>query len=245
MTSSFSVRSSLSGFGVVGCKWAAAVHFWLRRNFASAFSPAFWSIARLWACKSGKNCPRCGSFSLSTTKARQAARLVAILACLLAGLTSAQLARAAASDDTGWLGAKTSKVESPVVFPGAPGELLHVHITAGGALQFFVDRASISVQPGQTVRYTLVAKAPDGPRNVTYEGINCARRQWKLYALWNDSTKTWVAASTSDWQPIPERGAERIHSTLISDDFCKDWATDGTAAEMAQRIAQGLRYIQN
>lgn len=172
-------------------------------------------------------------------------RLAAILACLLAGLTIDQAARAAASDDTGWFGAKTSQVESPVVFPGAPDELLHVHITASGALQFFVDRASISVQPGQTVRYTLVAKVPDGPRNVSYEGINCARRQWKLYALWNDSTKTWAAASTSDWLPIPEHGAERIHSTLFSDDFCKDRATDGTAKEMAQRIEQGLRAIPN
>ncbi len=170
-------------------------------------------------------------------------RLAATLACLLAGLTSAQLARADASDDTGWFGAKTSQVESPVVFPGAPGELLHVHITAGGALQFFVDRASISVQPGQTVRYTLVAKVPGGPRNATYEGINCALRQWKLYALWNDATKGWVAANTNDWQPIPERGAEHIHSTLFSDDFCKDSATNGAAADMAQRIEQGLRTM--
>jgi len=173
-----------------------------------------------------------------------ARRLAATFACLLAGLSATQIVRADASDDTGWFGAKASnKAESPVVFPGAPGELLHVHITAGGALQFFVDAASISVQPRQTVRYTLVAKMPGGPSNVTFEGINCALRQWKIYAIWNDTSKQWSAASGSDWQPIPEKGATRIHSTLFSDDFCKDSAAYGTPAEMAQRIKQGLRAL--
>ena len=169
--------------------------------------------------------------------------LAATLTFLLAGLIPAQLAHADSSDAAAWFGAKTSKVESPVVLPAAPADLLHVHITAGGALQFFVDAASISVQPGQTVRYTLVAKMPGGPRNVTFEGINCARRQWKIYAIWNDASKQWTAASSSDWLPIPERGAERIHSTLFSDDFCKDSAAYGTPAEMAQRIKQGLRAL--
>ena len=53
---------SLSGLGIVGCETASTVHF----------SPAFCPIAGLWACKSGKNCPRCGRFSLSTPQVRQA-----------------------------------------------------------------------------------------------------------------------------------------------------------------------------
>ena len=52
---------SLSGLGIVGCETASAVHF----------LPAFCPIAGLWACKSGKNCPRWGRFSLSTPQARQ------------------------------------------------------------------------------------------------------------------------------------------------------------------------------
>jgi hypothetical protein len=170
--------------------------------------------------------------------------LAATRTCLLAGLIFTPMAHAQAPDDSGWFGAKASnKAESPVVFPAAPGELLHVHITAGGALQFFVDAASISVQPGQTVRYTLVAKTAGGPSNVTFEGINCTLKQWKIYAIWNDASKQWTAASTGDWQPIREKGATRIHSTLYSDDFCRDNAANGTAADMAQRIKQGLRAL--
>ena len=48
--------------GNVGCKSTAAVHF----------SPPFCPIAGLLGCKSGKNCPRWGRFSLSTPQARQA-----------------------------------------------------------------------------------------------------------------------------------------------------------------------------
>ena len=60
---------SLSGLGIVGCETASAVHFWLRR---SPRTPAFCPIVELWACKSGKNCPRWGRFSLATPQARQA-----------------------------------------------------------------------------------------------------------------------------------------------------------------------------
>ena len=52
---------SLSDLGSVGCESTAAVHF----------SPSFCPITGLWGCKSGKNCPRWGRFSLSTPQARQ------------------------------------------------------------------------------------------------------------------------------------------------------------------------------
>ncbi len=45
-------------FGCIGCNSTAAVHF----------SPSFCPIAKLWACKSGKNCPRWGRISLRCRK---------------------------------------------------------------------------------------------------------------------------------------------------------------------------------
>jgi len=53
---------SLSDLGSVGCESTAAVHF----------SPSFCPMAGPWGCKSGKNCPRWGRFSLSTPQVRQA-----------------------------------------------------------------------------------------------------------------------------------------------------------------------------
>ena len=62
---------SLSGLGIVGCESTAAVHL----------SPTLCPIAGLWGCKSGKNCPRCGRLSLSTSQARQAPRHVVVARC--------------------------------------------------------------------------------------------------------------------------------------------------------------------
>ena len=53
---------SLSDFGIVGCETSPPVHF----------SPLSWAIVRLLPGEIGKNCPRRGRFSLSTTKVRQA-----------------------------------------------------------------------------------------------------------------------------------------------------------------------------
>ena len=62
MASARQAPRSLSDLGIVGCETASAVHF----------LPAFCPIVELWACKSGKNCPRWGRFSLLTPQARQA-----------------------------------------------------------------------------------------------------------------------------------------------------------------------------
>ena len=81
---------SLSGLGFAGCKPTAAVHF----------SPSFCPIAGLWACKSGKNCPRWGRFwlrtarTLSVPQARQAPR--ALLLALDGARGKAAPGRAAA-----------------------------------------------------------------------------------------------------------------------------------------------------
>ena len=164
----------------------------------------------------------------------------ALLVCLCAAGVLGSSAVAQTTGDEGWFGAKTAAAEAPVSLPAAPTDLVHVHITASGSLQFYVDRASVSVEPGQTVRYTLVGKTPNGPSNITFEGINCVTRQWKLYALWNDASKQWVKATSSEWQRIPESGATRVHSTLYRDDFCLNQSVRGSAADLVRRIELGL-----
>ena len=171
---------------------------------------------------------------------RSAPVRAALLVCLGSALIVAPRAHAQSTSDEGWFGAKTTTAEAPVTYPGAPKDLVHVHITASGSLQFYVDQASVSVEPGQTVRYTLVGKTPNGPSNITYEGINCATRQWKLYAVWNDASKQWVMATASEWQRIPENGAARVHSTLYRDDFCHNQSVRGSAADLVRRIELGL-----
>ena len=68
------INRSLSHLGNVGCKLTAAVHF----------SPSFCPIAGLWACKSGKNRPRWGRFSL--VKRPKSDRLLGTLCITPCGL---------------------------------------------------------------------------------------------------------------------------------------------------------------
>lgn len=172
-------------------------------------------------------------------------RSAAIAAAALIGLAIAGAAAAAdPADDGGLLGASSPRPQAPLVLPAAPKDLLRVHMTASGSMQFFVDGRSISVEPGNVVRYTLVAKTAQGPSNVSYEGIDCVQRRWKLYAVWRDSAGKWFRTD-DDWRDIPAQGARRIHSTLYDDDFCKDFAVDGTAADIARRIGRGLRAVQH
>ena len=172
-------------------------------------------------------------------------RLAAIAAAALIGFAITGVAAAAGpAGDGGLFGANSPKPQAPLVLPAAPKDLLRVHVTASGSMQFFVDGRSISVEPGNVVRYTLVAKTAQGPSNVSYEGIDCVQRRWKLYAVWRDSAGKWFQTE-DDWHDIPAQGAQRIHSTLYDDDFCKDFAVDGTAGDIARRIERGLRAVQH
>ncbi len=169
-------------------------------------------------------------------------RSAALFAVMLLGL--AGVAAADSSDGGGLFGAKSARPQTPVVLPPAPSDLLRVHVTNPGSMQFFVDGKSISVEPGHIVRYTLVAKTAEGPRNVSYEGIDCVQRQWKLYAVWRNGAGKWEP--TQDiWHDIPAQSVQRIHSTLYDDNFCKDFGVDGTAGDIARRIGRGLRAVQH
>ena len=74
---------SLPDLEIVGCKLTAAVHF----------SPSFGPIAGLWGCKSDKNCPRRGQFSLRRSKSDS------LLVCTTASPSDLHAAQSCASGD--------------------------------------------------------------------------------------------------------------------------------------------------
>jgi hypothetical protein len=71
------------------------------------------------------------------------------------------------------------------------------------------------------VRYALVVKTTGGATNVSFEGIHCKNRSWKLYAT-GRSDGAWVKspASRADWRPIENRPVNRHHAALSRDYFC-------------------------
>ena len=91
-------------------------------------------------------------------------------------------------------------------------DLMEFEVTRASSMRFYVDRASISVGQDLVVRYTLVARGPQGGENVSYEGIHCKGNTHRIYAFgqaggkwrpveisWQLTDKMWVRVLRRDY----------------------------------------------
>jgi CNP1-like family len=103
--------------------------------------------------------------------------------------------------------------------PAAPAypsdaNLLEFRVDDPDRFRYFVDRTSIDVEKGGSVRYVLVARSPEGAQNVTYEALRCSSGENRVYAV-GRSDRTWLPA-TGGWRSI---SAPR-HLTLYREYLC-------------------------
>ncbi len=111
--------------------------------------------------------------------------------------------------------------EQPPPLPRAPlsTDLVAVewsHDEGGSAA---VDRASVSVDPDDIVRYVMVTVGPAGKRQVTFEGVRCAPDEWRVYAF-GRGDGGWVPNHAGRWQPAYEAGPGAPRYVLARDFFC-------------------------
>jgi len=91
-------------------------------------------------------------------------------------------------------------------------DLLEFEVGRAINFRFFIDKASILIEADQIVRYTLVARSPQGVENVSYEGFHCPSGRSKGYALgqpgggwravkqdWTDLQKPWTRVLRIDY----------------------------------------------
>jgi hypothetical protein len=114
--------------------------------------------------------------------------------------------------------------------------LIEFFVSSASDFRFFVDRASISVRD-RIVRYTLVARSPNGVDNVSYEGINCPAGEYQVYAL-GRSDSTWLS-SPGAWREIAPRSVQRWHNALYREFFCPNRVAITDAAEGIRALEQG------
>jgi hypothetical protein len=122
------------------------------------------------------------------------------------------------------------------VLPAYPANegLLPFFVSATTPFQFFVDRASISVDEDGIVRYALVARSPQGADTVTYEGMSCRTREFRIYATGSDQRWTLV---DKPWRAILLPRVQPWEEALYSEYFCPlgDPIRDAAAAVAALR----------
>lgn len=111
--------------------------------------------------------------------------------------------------------------EIEVQLPAAPKQetLLPFYVSAATENRFFVDGATLSVGDDGVVRYVLLVLAPQGARNVSYEGMRCETRERRIYAS-GRLDGSWSKVRKNEWVRIQDATANRQHAALFLEYFC-------------------------
>lgn len=116
-------------------------------------------------------------------------------------------------------------------------DLIEFQVSSGATFRFFIDAASLSVAGDGVVRYTLVARSPSGTANVSFEGIRCSSKSYKVYA--RGTGGNW-SRRESEWQLIEERTIQRWHNVLYWEYLCPRHRPIETAAEGVDALRRGI-----
>lgn len=105
---------------------------------------------------------------------------------------------------------KEGEVKLPPYF--REEDLVEFQVGRTVSFRFFIDKASLGIDADQLVRYTLVARSPQGVENVSYEGIHCKSGRTRAYAVgqaggrwrkvnqdWTDVQKPWTRVLRTDY----------------------------------------------
>lgn len=111
--------------------------------------------------------------------------------------------------------------EGGVTFPSPPIEdgLREFYVSAVAENRFYIDTSTLSVGADGVVRYVLVVLTQGGARNVSFEGIRCETREWRLYAS-GRADGSWSKARSEKWSPVREAAVNRHRAVLFLDYFC-------------------------
>lgn len=130
--------------------------------------------------------------------------------------------------------------EEAVQLPAFPQEanLREFYVSATTTHRFFIDTAALSVGKDGVVRYTLVIRTSGGATNVSYEGMRCENREFKIYAT-GQRDGSWATARRSEWRPIENKPTNRYHAALSRDYFCPVGSAIASADEGREALRQG------
>ncbi|SFF06729.1 CNP1-like family protein [Nitrosomonas sp. Nm166] len=132
-------------------------------------------------------------------------------------------------------------VEQMAQLPAYPDEKNLMAFDAGQVTsnRYFVDTTSIKIGEDDVIRFTLVVKSSADALNVSYEGIRCATRERKLYALGRDD-KTWSQPRVSEWQKLDFVRQFYAQRELSKNIFCPHQQIISNKEEAVQALKAGM-----
>ena len=106
---------------------------------------------------------------------------------------------------------KQSEEQHTAPPPIQRARLVELQLEAESEYRYFVDASSLSVGDDRIVRYILVARAPGGVENVSFEGLRCPG-EYRLYAVGRPDG-SWSGRGSA-WLPVPRD--QRIGQNVLS-----------------------------
>lgn len=131
---------------------------------------------------------------------------------------------------------KEAETELPA-FP-QDANLLEIYVSAVATNKYLVDASTLSVGSDGVVRYALVVRTSGGAQNISYEGIHCKERNWKIYAT-GHRDGTWSKSRISEWRPIENKPVNRHHAALSREYLCPNGIAIVTADEGRNALRLG------
>ena len=135
-------------------------------------------------------------------------------------------------------GARWEEMQAQLPEYPKPENYLALQVSATTLFAFFVDAKSVSVGKDGVVRYSLIAKSPEGALNVSFEGIRCSERKFRIYAFGRPDN-TWFEARGSPWQAMPADSRNAQRTVLYSEYFCPGGGMIYTSAEGVDALRAG------
>lgn len=163
-----------------------------------------------------------------------------LLIALLAWVLPAPASRAAWGEFEYEFDNEKPWVELQAQLPAFPVReaALPFFVSAATDNRFFVDPASLSVGEDGVVRYTLIVVSPAGATNISFEGIRCRTREYKVYAFGRDGQ--WSRNRFAQWKPIEYKDRNRQHHMLYDDFFCPGGIIARDAPEIVFALKRGI-----
>ena len=141
-------------------------------------------------------------------------------------------------EETG--GSASSQKEDTITLPSFPAEDRLIRFEVGGVSrnEFYVDSASISVGEDRVIRYAAVIRSPAGARTISYEGLDCSKYAYKVYAF-GHADGTWSEVQHPEWKDIKYVEINRYRIVLFNDFFCPKKVPVRTPGEAVRALRSG------